>query len=115
MNWVKKTVFFIGLIFLFFVAFSATEYSSLIKVEKQSSTKFSLESIQNPAFIQPQPHYTANVQLEKDSNPIIKWQAAFLTASTAVKKLSCSKAYINQDINRCEKVSILLFPFHFFW
>ena len=115
MNWVKKTVFFIGLIFLFCVAFSATEYSSLIKVEKPSSTKFSLESIQDHAFIQPQPHYTANVQLEKDSNPLIKWQAAFLTASAAVKKLSCSKAYINQDINRCEKVSILLFPFHFFW
>lgn len=115
MNWIRKTISFIVLLVIFLVAFSATGNAMHIKIEKQSSPKFSLEHIQNTAFIQPQSVYTVALQLEKESNPVIKWQSTFLTLNIKVAKLSCFNSYLNQDINRCEKVSILLFPFHFFW
>lgn len=31
------------------------------------------------------------------------------------KGVRLQKSFIRQDINRCEKVSIHLFPYHFFW
>lgn len=115
MNWIRKTITLIGLFLIFLVAFSATGNAMHAKIEKQSSPKFSLEHIQNTAFIQPQPLYTVSLQIEKESNPVIKWQSVFFNLNTKVAKLSCLNSYLNQDINRCEKVSILLFPFHFFW
>ena len=115
MNWVKRTLAFIGLMYVLLVAFSATANAMPFKTKKQSSPKLAVEKIQNSAFIQPQLQYIAHLQVEKDSNPQIKWQATFLTPRTSGVAASYCKSYLNQDINRCKKVSILLFPFHFFW
>ena len=115
MNWIRKIFVFIGLILVFSFAFSANEASiSNVTVEK-NKTSLSVEKIHSSAFIEPQ---ASNLLTFSQKNPdfsFSKYLENYLVSIPDLKKGITFTFFANQDINRCEMVSLLLFPFHIFW
>ncbi|POY39534.1 hypothetical protein C3L50_10205 [Flavobacterium alvei] len=115
MNWIRKTVIFVGLTIVFLFAFSANEVSiSNVPLEKQESS-LSVEKIHSSAFIEPQ---ASNLLTFSQKNPDLsfsKYLENYLVSIPDLKIGISFPFFANQDINRCEMVSLLLFPFHIFW
>ncbi|HEX9152627.1 MAG TPA: hypothetical protein VF842_11120 [Flavobacterium sp.] len=115
MDWIRKTVVFIGLSIVFLFALTAKP-SPIEKVQSEkSSASFSPDSIHSSVFIQPQATSTFGVQYTTTDYALVKYFENFLVATPAFKVSTFFTSYAKQDINRCEMVSLLLFPFHFFW
>ena len=110
-----KFIVFTGLLIQFSFTYGAN-HDSTISLKKDNSTEFSKESLRISYFVQP--------SVER-SNPDLKHNNRipfnFSDFNTAIHLFSNFKenelkiVLSNQDINRCAKVSILLFPFHYFW
>ncbi|MBC7747233.1 MAG: hypothetical protein H7Z76_01405 [Methylotenera sp.] len=115
MNWFRKTLVFIGLSIAFLFAFNANDVTvDSNKIEKSSSL-VSVDSIHSSDFIQPQVSSTFTSYPKTPDYTIAKYLENFLNV---ILDFNCSTFFIRfakQDINRCEMVSLLLFPFHFFW
>jgi hypothetical protein len=115
MNWIRKTIIFIGLLIAVLFAFNANEVpAQTIKIEKSNSS-FSANSIQSLDFIQPQVSNTFTSYHKTPDYTIAKYLENFLIAIPDFKISTFFIRFAKQDINRCEMVSLLLFPFHFFW
>jgi hypothetical protein len=115
MTWIKKTLIFIGLTLVFAFIFSAN-YTSVakIQIEKQDSS-FSIDSIHSSVFIQPKASNSL-ISLQKTTDfSTLKYFENYLVIIPDFKISSIFANFANQDINRCEMVSLLLFPFHYFW
>ena len=110
-----KFIVFAGLLIQFSLAYSAN-HDSTISLKKDNSTAFSKESLSVSYFVQPSiergnPDLKHNNRIPVDTND---FNTAFPLFSNL--KENNSKIYLSdQDIDRCAKVSILLFPFHYFW
>lgn len=114
MNWNRKAVIFIGFIIVFLFAFNANKNAvDYIHVEK-SKSNFSVDSIHTSAFIEPQTSNTL-VPQKTPNFPIVKYLENYLVIALDVRISTFFTNYKNQDINRCKMVSLLLFPFHYFW
>jgi hypothetical protein len=109
-----KFIVFIGLLMQFSFAYSAN-HNETISFSKANNPEFNKESLSTSHFVEP--------SIER-SNPDLKHNnriPAGLAANTllelfsSLKKNNAKIILSNQDINRCTKVSILLFPFHYFW
>jgi len=110
-----KFIVFTALLIQFSLAFGAN-HDSTISSKKDTATAFSKESLSVSHFVQP--------SIER-SNPDVKNNnripTSFYNFNTAISLHSSFKeddlkiALSDQDIDRCSKVSILLFPFHYFW
>lgn len=115
MNWIRKTILIIGLSLVLLFAFKANESPGCnVETEKKTSS-FSPDSIHNSVFIQPQ---ISNlfILLQKTSNYyIVKYLESFYVAIPYCKIKTLFNSFSNQDINRCEMVSLLLFPYHSYW
>lgn len=115
MNWIRKTIIFIGLSIVFLFAFNANEsVVEKIQIEKTDSS-LSVEGIHYSAFIQPQ---AGSSFASPDKNPdfsVSKYFENLLVVIPDFKVNTLFTLFANQDINRCEMVSLLLFPFHYFW
>ncbi|MDI5897292.1 hypothetical protein [Flavobacterium yafengii] len=115
MNWFRKTVVFIGLLIAFLFALSASEAPiPSIQLEKSNSS-VSVGSIHSSDFIQPQVSNTFTSYHKTPDYTIAKYLENFLIAIPDFKISTFFIRFAKQDINRCEMVSLLLFPFHFFW
>lgn len=110
-----RFIVFVGLLIQFGFSYGAN-HNSTISSKKDSNTEFSKESLCISHFTQP--------SIER-SNPDLKHNNRipfnFSDFNTAIPLFSGfvendPKIFLSdQDINRCVKVSILLFPFHYFW
>lgn len=110
-----KFIVFTGLLIQFSFAYSAN-HDSTISQKKDNNTEFNKKSLGIAHFLQ------SNIER---SNPDLKHNNRIPfnlnDSNTAILLFSNFKEnelkiiLSNQDINRCDKVSILLFPFHFFW
>jgi len=115
MNWIRKTIIFIGLTIAFVFAFSANEVPvDKIQIEKQDSS-FSIDSIHSSVFIQPQTSSSFASPQKTPDFSVAKYFENYLVVIPDFKISTHLTVYANQDINRCEMVSLLLFPFHYFW
>lgn len=115
MNWFRKTVIFIGLIVVFLFAFSANEIPNPITQSEKTSSSLSFDSIHSSDFIQPHVNNLFTSQQKTPDYSISKYLENFLIAILDFKRNISFIRFAKQDINRCEMVSLLLFPFHFFW
>jgi hypothetical protein len=115
MNWIRKTIIFIGLSIVFLFAFNANEsVVEKIQLEKTDSS-LSVDGIHSSVFIQPQ---AVSSLASPDKNPhfsVSKYFENLLVVIPDLKIDTLFTPFANQDINRCEMVSLLLFPFHYFW
>jgi hypothetical protein len=115
MNWIRKTVVFIGLSLILLFAFTANQ-SVVEKIQlEKSSTSFSPDTIHSSVFIQPHATGTFSLHYKTINSAIVKYFENFLIVTPDFKVSTFFTPYAKQDINRCEMVSLLLFPFHFFW
>jgi len=115
MNWIRKIVIFIGLSIVFLFAFSANEVSvDKIQLEKPESS-ISIEKIHSSAFIEPRASNNLNSNSKTPDFSFSKYLENYLESIPDLKIGIPFTFFANQDINRCETVSLLLFPFHIFW
>ena len=115
MNWFRKTLVFIGLSIAFLFAFNANDPTvDSNKIEKSSSS-VSVDSIHSSDFIQPQVSNTFTSYHKTPDYTSVKYLENFLIVIPDFKSSTFFIRFAKQDINRCEMVSLLLFPFHFFW
>ena len=115
MNWIRKTIIFIGLSIVFLFAFTANEtVVEKIQLEKTNSS-FSVDGIHSSVFIQPQAGSTFASPQKTPDFSVSKYFENLLVVLPEVKIVNSITLFANQDINRCEMVSLLLFPFHYFW
>ena len=115
MSWIRKTVVFIGLSIVLLFALTANQSPiEKIQIEKTSSS-FSPDSIHSSVFIQPQVTNTVCLDYKTIDYTIAKYFENFLIVTPDFKVRTFFTRYAKQDINRCEMVSLLLFPFHYFW
>jgi hypothetical protein len=115
MNWIRKIVCFIGLSIIFVFAFNAEQTTIAKNPIEKSSSSFTDESIHSSVFIQPQSSTTFTLSSKTSDYTIVKWFENFLIITLDFKVLDCFNTFQNQDINRFEKVLLLLYPFHYFW
>lgn len=115
MNWFRKTVVFIGLLMAFLFVFSANEAPIHTIQSEQSNSSVSVDSIHSSDFIQPQVSNPFTSYHKTPDYTIAKYLENFLIAIPDFKISPFFIRFAKQDINRCEMVSLLLFPFHFFW
>nr|WP_315161675.1 hypothetical protein [uncultured Flavobacterium sp.] len=115
MNCFRKTLVFIGLLIAFLFAFSASEAPIHITQLEKSSSSVSVDSIHSLDFIQPQVSNPFTSYHKTPDYTIAKYLENFLIAIPDFKISTFFIRFAKQDINRCEMVSLLLFPFHFFW
>ncbi len=115
MNWFRKTVVFIGLLIAFLFAFSVSEAPIPTSQLEKSSSSVSVDSIHSSDFIQPQVSNPFTSYHKTPDYTIAKYLENFLIAIPDFKITTFIIRFAKQDINRCEMVSLLLFPFHFFW
>ena len=115
MNWIKKTLIFIGFIIVFAFAFSANEtVAEKIQIEKQDSS-FSTEGVHSSAFIEPRASTSIASHQKTPDFSVVKYFENYLAVIPDFKIRKQLTIFASQDINRCEMVSLLLFPFHYFW
>lgn len=115
MNWIQRTFIFIGLSIAFLFALHANEVvDGKSRLEKTESS-FSIDGIHSSVFIQPQ---ASSIFTAPNKTPDVSVLKYFENLLIVIPDLKIGKfliAFANQDINRCEMVSLLLFPFHYFW
>lgn len=108
---------FISLVSLFLL-FSITvdgHSGSAIKKEKKNSF-LSPSSVHSDFFLQPQADTSVYITEKTPNTFQTKHFESNFSISLDFITLQVENTYvISQDINRCENVSQLLFPFHFFW
>ncbi|RKS13799.1 hypothetical protein [Flavobacterium sp. 120] len=115
MDFFRKTLVFIGLLIAFLFALSASEAAIHTTQLEKSSSSVSLDSIHSLDFIQPQVSNPFTSYHKTPDYTIAKYLENFLIAIPDFKISIFFIRFAKQDINRCEMVSLLLFPFHFFW
>jgi hypothetical protein len=99
---------------LFFV-FTEKQALQVSAYPQNPTSEFSQHGLHKPAFLQPE---TANhvVSHVKPFSFFVARLSDFIETGFTNSILSnISKTFLSQDINRCETVSLLLFPFHYFW
>jgi hypothetical protein len=115
MNWIRKTTLFIGLTLFFLFAFSANQVA-VDKIQSQKTeSSLSVEKIHSSVFIEPQASNTLTATPKTLGFSLSKYLENYLVVVPAFKIGTTFTHFANQDINRCERVSLLLFPFHIFW
>jgi hypothetical protein len=110
-----KFIVFTGLLIQFSFAYSAN-HDVTISFRKDNSSAFSKESLSVSHFVQPSVE-RSNPDLKHNNRiPVnIDDSNATLPLFSSFKESNIKIVLSDQDINRCTKVSILLFPFHYFW
>jgi hypothetical protein len=118
MNWIRKTITFVGLLMLFLSAYNADKVSIDVIQPEKTGSNFTYDNIQTSAFIQPQGsfHVIADVKTNYPSPPTLsKWFDAFLIVIPDYKIQRSISNFASQTLNQSKKISILLYPFHYFW
>jgi hypothetical protein len=115
MNWIRKIIVFIGLSIVLLFAYTANEsIVNKIQIEKTDSS-LSADGIHSSVFIQPQASTTLASTQKTPVFSVANYFQNYLVVLPDLKVVTFFATFANQDINRCEMVSLLLFPFHYFW
>jgi hypothetical protein len=115
MNWIRKIIVFSGFMLLFIFAFTADKSTIEQTGQEKTSSTITEKSIHSSVFIEPKVSSTFLIHHKTTDTAIIKWASTFLITIPDFKKYNFHNTFLYQDINRCATVSILLFPFHYFW
>lgn len=110
-----KFIVFAALLIQFSFAYSANHETSFSQ-KKDHNTSFGKESLSISHFVQPSiersnPDLKNNNRIPVDINEFNTFLPLFSSFKENILKIVLS----DQDIDRCANVSILLFPFHYFW
>ncbi|QOG01679.1 hypothetical protein [Flavobacterium sp. MDT1-60] len=115
MNWIRKTVIFVSLLILAFLASQESDVA-MQKIESQKTdTNFSKDYTDSSAFIQPQASYQFTANIKSNHPGIIKWFDSLLVVIPQHQVAKTASNFANQFSTQSKKILLLLYPFHFFW
>ena len=115
MNWIRKTVIFVSLLILAFFV-SQESNAAIQKIDsKKTATNFSKDYTDSLAFIQPHASYQFAANVKTNHSGIIKWFGSLLVVMPQHLIAKSATNFANQFSTQSRKISLLLFPFHFFW
>ncbi|PKB17910.1 hypothetical protein [Flavobacterium sp. 5] len=109
-----KFIVFTGLLIQSTFAYSAN-HDAVITFQKENNTEFGKESLSTSHFIQPSIERGTPDLKHNNRIPVGLSSNTLLPLFTSLKENNIKIVLSNQDIDRCAEVSILLFPFHYFW
>ncbi|PWA06112.1 hypothetical protein [Flavobacterium psychrotolerans] len=115
MVYTRKIVGIIGLWLMLLLAFNVNRVVDVKIQQLHSSSLYTEDQIGSSAFMQPQANPSIILINKVNDYICIKWLGEFLDKIQNTNQLNPYKSHASQDINRCEMVSLLLFPFHIFW
>lgn len=115
MNWIRKTVIFVSLLIAVLFAFQADQNVVQISELQKSEHTFSVDNNDALAFIQPSVSYPILASTKTNYPAVLKWFDAILIEIPAYQSIAFANNFANQCFNQSKKLSILLYPFHFFW
>jgi len=115
MNWIRKTIIFISLLGMAFFAFQAKDVTVHEIETQKSDTNFSLDYLDASAFIQPQTSYQFAANIKTSHPGLVKWFDSLLVLIPSHKAVKSVSNFTNQYSLQSKKVSLLLYPFHYFW
>lgn len=101
-----------------YMLFSTTIDGATGTALKKEKKEFLLSSssVHSDFFLQPQADSSVFItEKTQSSTPPHYFESTFLVPFDFLTAQAVKKYVISQDINRCDNVSQLLFPFHFFW
>lgn len=115
MTFFKKILVFSAIVaVLFFISHEKKAISIETAAEKPQSF-YGDEGLHSLAFIQPQAEHHVVSENKTGSVFYANWFSSHINFKAVFKVLNPLQKYFLQDANRCESVSMLIFPFHFFW
>lgn len=115
MNCIRKTVIFVSLLIIAFFALQANEIS-IEKTEKtKTDTNFSVDFTDSLSFIQPQGNYQFVGNIKTSYPNIAKWFESVFLIIPVNKAVFSASNFSNQHSGHSTKLSLLLYPFHYFW
>jgi len=111
----KKTLILLAVVAaMFFVTNGEQDLAASIATEKSKSS-YSDEGLHAFSFIQPKADHHVVSESKTGNGSFVKTiHNPFVLAFGFVVFKPLQK-FLFQDSNRCESVSLLIFPFHFFW
>ena len=109
-----KFIVFTGLLIQFSFAYSAN-HDATISFPKENNTEFGKETLSTSHFIQPSVERGTPDLKPNNRIPVGLNENTLLPLFSSLKENNLKIVLSNQDIDRCTEVSILLFPFHYFW
>jgi hypothetical protein len=113
-RWIKHSIFLASIIALFVLGFSSTA----IPFKKSSSKEQrlqSVESIQSVGLIQSISASQIQVVVKENKTSLFNFLFHLVETPSLFVHRTFTPFLAQQDINRCESVSKLLFPYHIFW
>lgn len=109
-----KFIVFIGLLMQFGFAYGANQ-DKTISFSKENNSEINKESLSTSHFVQPSIE-RSNPDLKHNNRiPLGLNQNTLLPLFSKFKESNLKIVLTDQDIDRYNSVSILLFPFHIFW
>lgn len=115
MKWIKNIVL-ISVLMTVFVVFGKEDKKTFTI---DYATKKSIERIdflKTSAYINQEINQNSVASSRADLPIYVKWFESFYNISfSEFSVFKATTTFLRQDINRCENVSILLFPYHLFW
>jgi hypothetical protein len=114
MKWIKKIALISVLMTVFLVFGKENKKTFTIDYATKKSIE-RVDFLKNSAYISQEIAQNL-VGSRADLQIYIKWFESFYNIGFSEFSIfKASATFLRQDINRCENVSILLFPFHLFW
>ena len=116
MNIFKKIILSFGFLLAVLLAFQGSENSVVTEKSQSKNALLSDNFIDSSAFIQPEniSHSVTNVKVN-NHQPLAKFFENYILVLPKLELTNIVSAFNFQDIDRCNKVSLLLFPYHIFW
>lgn len=94
-----------------------TNKNAVSSLQKETKTNFSKESLSSFYFVRPNIHRVTTSDLKNNTRiPVgFSYCTTELQLTPILRRIALKVILFAQDIDRCASVSILLFPFHYFW
>jgi len=115
MKWIKD-IALISVLMTVFLVFGKEDKKTITIDYATKKSIDRIDFLKASAFVNPEITQNTVASSRADLPIYAKWFESFYNISpsyfTAFKSITI---FASQDINRCQNVSILLFPFHIFW
>lgn len=95
-----------------------TNKNAVSSLQKETKTNFSKESLSSFYILRPDIHRVNTSDVKNNTRIPVGfsyYNTTELQFTPILRRIALRVILFAQDIDRCASVSILLFPFHYFW
>ena len=115
MKWIKNIALISVLMTVFLVFGKKDKKAFTLNFTSKKSIE-QIDFLKASAFVNQEINQNSVASSRSDLPIYVKWFESFYNISfSEFSVFKATATFLRQDINRCENVSVLLFPFHLFW